>query len=211
MVDRMTFKDLRYLWWSDLYRVSDGRVSRRRFFVARWSTPGFRYLYWHRLETYLLGHPARKHILLPLLLFVKLMRRHNSFKFGFQIGPGCNIGPGLHLSHWGSVVVNWRATVGRNCNLSHDVTIGMTSRGDRAGVPEIGDNVYIGPGAKIFGGIKIGNDVAIGANAVVTRDVADRSVVVGAPARQVSVEGSEGYVNHTDYPNEFTWYDGPLK
>ena len=70
-------------------------------------------------------------------------------------------------------------------------------RGERAGIPTVGDNVYIGPGAKMFGKIVIGNNVAIGANAVVTRDVPENAVVVGIPARVISFEGSKGYINQT--------------
>jgi len=66
-------------------------------------------------------------------------------------------------------------------------------------VPEIGDNVYIGPGAKIIGNIKIGNNAAIGANCVVTKDVPENGVVVGVPGRVISFEGSAGYINKTNY------------
>jgi serine O-acetyltransferase len=79
------------------------------------------------------------------------------------------------------------------------VTLGEANRGDRRGCPVLGDNVYIGPGAKIVGAVRIGNDVAIGANCVVTKDVPDHSVVVGIPGRVISQEGSAGYVNRTDY------------
>ena len=89
--------------------------------------------------------------------------------------------------------------IGSNCNLSHGVTIGVTRRGDKMGVPIIGDNVYIGPGAKIIGRVNIGNNAAIGANCVVTKDVPDFGVVVGIPGKVISYEGSQGYINKTDY------------
>ena len=89
-----------------------------------------------------------------------------------------------------------RAKIGKNCNISQGVTIGQSNRGKRAGVPVIGDSVFIGPGAKIFGAITIGNNVAIGANAVVTSDVPDNAVVAGIPARILSLLGSAGYVQH---------------
>ena len=68
-----------------------------------------------------------------------------------------------------------------------------------AGVPVIGDRVYLGCGAKILGGIRIGNDVVVAPNAVVTRDVPDKAVVGGIPARVLSEEGSHGYVSNV-YP-----------
>ena len=89
--------------------------------------------------------------------------------------------------------------IGRNCNLSHQVTIGISRRGERAGVPTIGDNVYIGPGAKLFGAISVGDNAAVGANCVVTRDVPEFGVVVGIPGRVISLDGSQGYINNTGY------------
>ncbi len=95
--------------------------------------------------------------------------------------------------------MNEQSVIGKNCNISHGVTIGQTNRGTKKGTPVIGDNVYIGPGALIIGGISIGNNVCIGGNAVVTKDIPDNSVVVGNPGRIISQNGSEGYVNRTDY------------
>ena len=77
-----------------------------------------------------------------------------------------------------------------DCNLSQGVTIGIGGRGERRGVPRVGDRVYFGPGAKVFGPIVVGDDVAIGANSVVNRDVPPRAVAVGVPFRVVSLEGS---------------------
>lgn len=96
-------------------------------------------------------------------------------------------------------MVTPEAIIGKNCNLSQEVTIGITPRGERQGTPIIGDNVYIGPGAKIIGNVKIRNRVAIGANCVVTKDVPDNAVVVGIPGRVIAYQGSKGYVNQTDY------------
>ena len=96
-------------------------------------------------------------------------------------------------------MTNGRMVIGENCNLSHDVTIGVSRRGKTPGVPAFGSNVYIGPGAKIFGNIHIGSYAAIGANCVVTKDVPDYGVVVGIPGRVISFDGSDGYVNNTGY------------
>lgn len=109
------------------------------------------------------------------------------------------IGPGLYIGHHGGIVTNEEMQIGKNCNLSHDVTIGVSRRGERAGVPVIGDNVYIGPGAKIFGKITIGNNAAIGANCVVTKDVPENGVVAGIPGKVISYEGSAGYINNRVY------------
>jgi len=111
-----------------------------------------------------------------------------------ELPAGANIGGGLHVGHIGGIVVSPQAQIGRDCNLSQGVTIGVGGRGDKRGVPFIGDRVYIGPGAKLFGPIRIGNDVAIGANAVVCDDVPDNAVVVGMPAKIISMRGSQDFV-----------------
>ena len=102
----------------------------------------------------------------------------------------CEIGDGLYIGHFGPIIVNGKARLGRNCNLSQGVTIGVVQRGERQGVPVIGDRVYIGPNAIVIGGIEVGNDAAIGAGAVVTRSVPPLAVMAGNPAKVLSHEGS---------------------
>jgi serine O-acetyltransferase len=72
------------------------------------------------------------------------------------------------------------------------------------GYPTLGDNVYIGPGAKKVGAVRIGNNVAIGANCVVTKNIPGNSVVVGIPGRIISQDGSTGYVQRTDYGDKIS-------
>ena len=121
------------------------------------------------------------------------------FRFGISIPPNTSIGAGFYIGHFGGIVVHHDVQIGVNCNLSQGVTLGLSSRGDRFGCPTVGDDVYIGPGAKIFGRITIGDRAAIGANAVVTRDVPESAVVVGSPARVVSGQGSAGYIINVGY------------
>jgi len=128
-------------------------------------------------------------------MFAYLKLRHLQYKSGIQIPYNTNIAPGFYIGHFGTIVVNDAAVIGKNVNISPGVTIGQANRGHNKGVPRIGDNVYIGPGAKIIGGIRIGNNVAIGANAVVTKDVVDNAVVAGVPARVISMQGAECYIN----------------
>jgi serine O-acetyltransferase len=113
---------------------------------------------------------------------------------GIWIAPQATIGPGLYVGHFGGVIVSGDAVLGSNVNLSQGVTIGVAGRGERRGTPVLGDRVYVAPGAKLIGPITVGNDVAVGANAVVTRDVADRAVVDGVPARVISERGSFDFV-----------------
>src|SRR5690606_24072101 len=108
------------------------------------------------------------------------------------------IGGGLYLGHWGAIVINPKAKIGKNCNLAQGVTIGQTNRGESAGVPVIGDNVWIGANAVIVGGITIGNNVMIAPNSYVNRSVASNSIVVGNPMSTKESENAvEGYINNS--------------
>ncbi len=191
----MTLEELKYLICSDLYRYH-GQVNLGIVLSELVWGIGGRYTVWFRLVSWLRG---RSILWFPVYVVAKLMLRRYMFKFGIQIGDLARLGPGFFIGHFGTIVVTSRARIGRDCNISQGVTIGQSFRGERAGAPTIGDRVYIGPGAKIFGQIAVGNDVAIGANCVVTRDVPDGAVVVGIPGRIISQDGSSGYISNTDY------------
>lgn len=101
-------------------------------------------------------------------------------------------GPGLSISHYGSIVINPNSRIARNCRIHACVNIG-TKAGFSDKAPKIGDNVYIGPGAKIFGDIVIADGIAIGANAVVNKSFLEPNVTIGGiPAKIISNKGSEG-------------------
>jgi serine O-acetyltransferase len=112
-------------------------------------------------------------------------------KLGFTIPPN-TFGPGLAIAHRGTIVVHFNARVGENCRVHVCTDIGTEARyGDKA--PRIGNNVYLGPGAKIFGDITIGDDSAIAANAVVNRSFPEpHQTIGGIPAQKISGKGSEG-------------------
>ena len=181
---------------ADLYRYA-GKTSLGAFLFHYILSLGFRYTVWIRWCAVVHGNPFTRILLFP---FAWLINRHQQIRFGIGISYKNQIGPGLYIGHQGGIVINEQVVIGKNCNLSQQVTIGVSRRGERAGVPTIGDNVYIGPGAKIFGQIQVGNDAAIGANCVVTRDVPDNGVAVGIPAKVISYEGSTGYINNTNSP-----------
>ena len=109
------------------------------------------------------------------LLFVLL---HAVIPCRTEIGPGCL------LAHGGvGVVIHPEARIGRNVLIHHQVTIGGTGKGRHA--PVLGDDIYIGAGAKILGPVRIGDSCVIGANAVVVKSVPPRCVVAGVPARVI--------------------------
>ena len=103
-------------------------------------------------------------------------------KCGYSIHLNC-FGPGLCLTHCGTIVVNGGVKVGSNARIQAGVNIGAYSKLNEnweEAAPILGNNIYIGPGAKVFGKIRIGNNVAIGANAIVSKDVPDNSTVINA-------------------------------
>ena len=105
-------------------------------------------------------------------------------RLGFIISAGC-FDKGLTIWHYGSVIVNPRARIGRNCTIHGNCCIG-NARPESQASPIIGDNVDIGQNAQILGGIRIADDVKIGAGAVVVKDVLTPGVtVVGVPGRVV--------------------------
>lgn len=178
---------------SDLrrYRATGARNSTKVILTTQgfWASATARWL------TYL--HSRFKSV--PIIgvivgVFVTLHFKAVQIITGISLPVGTSIGPGLYIGHQDGVIVSGQAVIGANCNLSTQVVIGWGKQADRSGVPCLGNRVFVGPGAKIFGPITIGNDVAIGANAVVTRDLPDRAVAVGIPARIVSFHGSFDYI-----------------
>jgi serine O-acetyltransferase len=111
-------------------------------------------------------------------LFPTLFQRLNMLLFGVEISCGMEIGPGLYLPHpYGTVLMAER--IGANVTLVHSVTVGMRNEWE---FPVIGDAVFVGAGARVLGGVRLGNGCSIGANAVVIHDVPAGATAVGVPA-----------------------------
>ena len=122
---------------------------------------------------------------------------HLSIKLGYYIHPN-NFGPGLSISHPGFILVNPEARIGSNCRIHPGVVIG-TQAGPSNQAPKLGNNIYIGPGAKIFGLIEISDNVAIGANSVVNKSFTEPGIsIAGVPARKISDKGTLGIENPTE-------------
>lgn len=103
---------------------------------------------------------------------------------GVDIPAGAQIGPGLCLHHPHNVLISPSAVIGADCTIYQDVVIG--EGGTLPGAPRLGDRVRVFAGAKIMGGVVIGDDVEIGANAVVVRDVPPDCVVASPPGRPLA-------------------------
>ena len=140
-----------------------------------------RYMHFLRQEEkYTFSSPNK-----PLAFWYKARKNRLGSRLGFIISAGC-FGEGLHLEHFGSVIVNPKARIGKNCKIHGNCCIGSNG-GYPDYSPVIGDNVDIGQGAQILGDIRIADGVRIGAGAVVVKDVLTPGVtVVGVPAKIVS-------------------------
>ena len=128
---------------------------------------------------------AKRCRLLPLEL---LLNRLNSICCNCIIGRGAEFGPGFVLIHATGVVINGEVKGGTNVFIEHQVTIGA----ERRQSPRIGNDVFIGAGAKIIGSIVLGDHSRVGANAVVLEDVPAHATVIGIPARVVQRRDKSG-------------------
>lgn len=168
---------------SDLSRFVDGQASHRNAQrpwrqmlrvalsqQAAWAVGEYRFRQWGRS----LPEPLR--FLTKVVGF--FTSRIMESLTGILIPAGATFGPGLRIAHAGSMIIHGKTIAGEDCTLSHQLTIGYHD----GGVPKLGDRVFIGPGARVLGGISIGDDALIGANAVVTRDVPSGNVATGVPA-----------------------------
>ncbi len=190
----MTLQQYLYVVASDLYRYCAGK-SLSAFLKSYLIIPGFKFGFWLRTARYLKG----KSLLFPLYVFARFRLRRLRFKYGISIPYSTQIDSGLYIGHSGGIVASADAVIGKNCNINHGVTVGITYGGKYPGAPVIGDNVYIGPGAFVIGGIEIGNNVAIGANTVVNKPIPDDAVVVGLSGQIKSYKGSGAYIVNTEY------------
>jgi serine O-acetyltransferase len=179
---------------ADLYRYR-GQTSARAFLSAFVRDPGFRFTYYMRK----VAHYSSRTKLIWIFAYAyhRIFYNHYRFKYGFDISPTTDIGPGLFIGHFGGVVISPHAILGANINIAQGVTIGASSRGIRTGAPTLEDRVWVGANAIIVGKVTIGHDALIAPGAYVNFDVPPMSVVLGNPGKVVSESGSIGYVNNT--------------
>jgi serine O-acetyltransferase len=145
-----------------------------------------------RLYEYVLN--TRKAALIRLLIL--LWFRRSSVRLGFSLGPNI-FGPGVAIVHYGLLVIDPTTRIGKNCRVHMGTHIGgaaMFVPPDEADKysPRIGDNVYLGPGCKIYGPIRLGNNCVVGANAVVTKSFPEDSLVLAGVPAEVIGTGSIG-------------------
>lgn len=110
-----------------------------------------------------------------LVLIAVVCRYFIELVTGVVITPGAQIGPGFVVHTWYGVFVG-PVKIGSNCIVQHGVVVGWNTK-------EVGNNVFFGPGAKVMGTPRIGNNVVVVANSLVMTDIPDDTTVVGVPAR----------------------------
>jgi len=173
-----------------LYFLSRDRESlkiKKRNFIIQFAKdilfPNFIWIFQRKLRKLEYYKNTQSNIFRKLMyLYLYSNYRRYQLKLGFSIPPNV-FGPGLSIAHYGTIVVNGNAKIGENCRIHIAVNIGANG-GKLA--PKLGDNVYIGPGAKIFGAIEIANNVSIGANSVVNKSFNEKGILIaGVPAKKI--------------------------
>lgn len=132
--------------------------------------PGFHILVFHRLAHFLYRH--------KLLFLARLVSQLGRFFTGIEIHPGAKIGRRLFIDHGMGIVIGETATIGDDCIIYHNATLGGTGKDKYKRHPDIGNHVMIGAGAKVLGPIQVGNYVKIGANSTVLKNIPNHVTVV---------------------------------
>ncbi|GAB1367302.1 serine acetyltransferase [Candidatus Cloacimonadaceae bacterium] len=182
----MDYKELLFLWNADCYRYKGKWMEANHIHVIQ--RRSYRIIFLFRLCKYL----KAKNMILYLPVY--FMYRFVCAFYNVDLPVVTDAGPGLYMFHCYGIVINGDTIIGSNCNISHGVSIGKASRGKRIGTATIGNNVYLGPGAKIEGRVHIGDHAVIGANAVVVEDVPEKAVLANPKAIVLNFTGSDAYV-----------------
>lgn len=180
------------------YALTKGGTIKRM--IECYRSPGLHAMGIHRFGYWL----RTQNLLLRILLEpgYQLLSHRIRSKWGIDIDRVAEIGAGFYIGHYGGITISGLAKIGRNVNISQLVTIGLSGKGETRGAPTIGDNVYIAPGAKIFGKILVGNNVKIGANAVIFKSIPDNATVVLDPGfRIVAFKGNRSGESECHVPD----------
>jgi serine O-acetyltransferase len=185
-------------WWS-LYGSDIARYKRHRVHASvialLLTEQGLWALLQYRLASAIYRSRLAAVIKVPLLILAVITQKIVETVVGITIPHQAVIGPGFYIGHFGNIVLNSEVVVGHTCNISQGVTIGVSGRGKKRGVPKIGNRVYIAANAVVAGNIVVGDDAVIAANSLVVADVPAHTTVMGVPAQVVNKHGSEDYLD----------------
>ena len=152
--------------------------------------PGVKAVFFHRIANFFQ--------LAKFYLVARIISQLSRFLTGIEIHPGAKIGKNLFIDHGMGVVIGETSEIGNNVTIYHMATLGgiapsINSNNQRQVKrhPTLGDCVVVGSGAQILGPVMIGANAKVGANAVVTKDVAENAVMVGIPAKNVGTTSEE--------------------
>ena len=152
--------------------------------------PGVKAVFFHRIANFF--SVAKFH------LIARIISQFSRFLTGIEIHPGAKIGKNLFIDHGMGVVIGETSDIGDNVTIYHMVTLGgiapSINSNDQRNIkrhPTIEDEVVIGSGAQVLGPVRVGRCAKIGANAVITKDVPEKAVMVGIPAKNVGLADSE--------------------
>ena len=152
--------------------------------------PGVKAVFFHRIANFF--NVAK------FDLFARIISQFSRFLTGIEIHPGAKIGKNLFIDHGMGVVIGETSEIGDNVTIYHMATLGgiapSINSNDQRNIkrhPTIEDDVVIGSGAQVLGPVRVGRCAKIGANAVITKDVPEKAVMVGIPAKNVGIADSE--------------------
>ena len=152
--------------------------------------PGVKAVFFHRIANFF--SVAKFH------LIARIISQFSRFLTGIEIHPGAKIGKNLFIDHGMGVVIGETSDIGDNVTIYHMATLGgiapSINSNDQRNIkrhPTIEDEVVIGSGAQVLGPVTVGRCAKIGANAVITKDVPEKAVMVGIPAKNVGLADSE--------------------
>ena len=158
------------------------------FFIPQtWAILNYRYGNWIWKKCNIL---FLKQILFVFYFIFKII---SQIITGIEISHKSQIGKGLHIRHMGNIVIGM-GKIGDYSSINNGVTVGAAGRDEKFSFPSIGNFVYFGTGSKVLGKIIIGDNVAIGANAVVTKSFPDNAVIGGVPAKLISYKSSNHFI-----------------
>ena len=153
--------------------------------------PGVKAIFFHKIANFF--------AIAKFDLIAKIISQFSRFLTGIEIHPKAKIGKNLFIDHGMGVVIGETSDIGNNVTIYHNVTLGGTSPSINAKEqrnlkrhPTLHDNVVVGSGAQILGPIIIGKNSLIGANAVITKDVPEKSIMIGNPAKRVG-DATKGF------------------
>ena len=152
--------------------------------------PGVKAVFFHRIANFF--------SVAKFDLIARIISQFSRFLTGIEIHPGAKIGKNLFIDHGMGVVIGEKSDIGDNVTIYHMATLGgiapSINSNDQRNIkrhPTIEDEVVIGSGAQVLGPVTVGRCAKIGANAVITKDVPEKAVMVGIPAKNVGLADSE--------------------